>query len=165
MNVDEDSDEDGETFTNPVAKNDTEANKYVPPSLNIGAINESQVHDIDTLAKTPRSDLSQEERKALDRVAVMDAIAEKHDPEKLKNLTPKAGQPFKPPAATMITTQDVENQIRNRSGANTPQNATANLSVKQFTPTKSGMSNQLLKMAKAEEDAISRATDEERKRA
>lgn len=108
LNVDEDSDSDGETFTNPVAKNDTEASKYVPPSLNIGAINESQVHDIDTLAKTPRSDLSQEERKALDRVAVMDAIAEKHDPEKLKNLTPKAGQPFKPPAATQITTQDVE---------------------------------------------------------
>lgn len=76
----------------------------------------------------------------LDREAVLDALAEKHDADKLKNLTPKAGQAFKPPAATRITTQDVENAIRNRSGANTPQNAEANLSVKQFTPTKTGMS-------------------------
>ena len=29
---------------------------------------------------------------------------EKQDPDKLKNLTPKAGEVFKPPAATMITT-------------------------------------------------------------
>ena len=104
LNVDEDSDSEGETFTNPVAKNDTEVNKYVPPNLDIAAINDSKVHDIDALARTPRSNLSTEERKVLDREAVLDALADKQDPDKLKNLTPKAGQVFKPPAATMIST-------------------------------------------------------------
>ena len=104
LNVDEASDSEGETFTNPVAKNDTEINKYVPPNLDIAAINDSKVHDIDALARTPRSNLSTEERKVLDREAVLDALADKQDPDKLKNLTPKAGQVFKPPAATMIST-------------------------------------------------------------
>ena len=104
MNVDEDSDDEGQTFTNPVAKGDTEAGKYVPPILDITAINDSKVHDIDALARTPRSNLSAEEKKVLDREAVLDAIADKQDPEKLKNITPKAGQPFKPPTATRITT-------------------------------------------------------------
>ena len=104
LNVDEDSDSEGETFTNPVAKKDTEASKYQPPDLNIAAINDSKVHDVDALAKTPRSQLSSEEKKVLDREAVLDALAEKHDSEKLKNLTPKAGEAFKPPAATRIST-------------------------------------------------------------
>ena len=49
VHTDEDSDEDGETFVNPVAKTDTEATKYVPPqlSLDLGAINGSTVSDKD----------------------------------------------------------------------------------------------------------------------
>ena len=104
LNEDEDSDEEGNTFTNPVALQDTEANKYQPPDLNIAAINDSRTHDIDVLAKSPRSQLSQEEKKVLDRAAISDALAAKQEPDKLKNLTPKSGQPFKPPAATQITT-------------------------------------------------------------
>lgn len=76
----------------------------MPPSLDIAAINDSKVHDMDALARTPRSNLSTEEVKALDREAILDALAEKQDPDKLKNLTPKAGEVFKPPAATIITT-------------------------------------------------------------
>ena len=91
LHEDEDSDEDGNTITNPVAKPDTEATKYQPPNLNLGAINDSGTHDIDVLAKSPRSQLSQEERKILDRAAVSDALADKHDPEKLKRLTPRQG--------------------------------------------------------------------------
>lgn len=91
LNADEDSDEDGNTFTNPVALQDTEASKYQPPDLNIAAINDSRTHDIDVLAKSPRSQLSQEEKKVLDRAAVSDALAAKADPDKLKSLTPKNG--------------------------------------------------------------------------
>ena len=91
LHADEDSDDDGNTYTNPVAKPDTEAIKYQPPNLNIGAINDSRTHDVDVLAKSPRSQLSQEERKILDRAAVSDALADKHDPDKLKSLTPKQG--------------------------------------------------------------------------
>jgi len=58
INTDEDSDEDGQRTTNPVAKNDTEALKYVPPSLNL-AINDGSssvaTSRIEDLARTPRS--------------------------------------------------------------------------------------------------------------
>ena len=91
LNADEDSDEDGNTFTNPVALQDTEATKYQPPEINIAALNDSRTHDIDVLAKSPRSQLSQEEKKVLDRAAVSDALAAKADPDKLKSLTPKNG--------------------------------------------------------------------------
>ena len=91
LNEDEDSDEDGNTFTNPVARQDTEATKYQPPEINIAALNDSRTHDIDVLAKSPRSQLSQEEKKVLDRAAVSDALAAKADPDKLKSLTPKNG--------------------------------------------------------------------------
>ncbi len=53
--IDEDSDSDGETYTNPVAKQDTEKMKYVPPQIIIPSINESQRFDMDALAATPRS--------------------------------------------------------------------------------------------------------------
>ena len=39
--TDEDSDSDGETYTNKVAKQDTEKMKYVPPQIIITSINES----------------------------------------------------------------------------------------------------------------------------
>ena len=39
--TDEDSDSDGETYTNKVAKQDTEKMKYVPPQIIIPFINES----------------------------------------------------------------------------------------------------------------------------
>ena len=39
--TDEDSDSDGETYTNKVAKQDTEKMKYVPPQIIIPSINES----------------------------------------------------------------------------------------------------------------------------
>ena len=54
-------------------------------------LNDSREHDIDVLAKSPRSQLSQEEKKVLDRAAVSDALAAKADPDKLKSLTPKNG--------------------------------------------------------------------------
>ncbi len=103
VHADEDSDEDGDSYTNPVALNDTEKKKYVPPSLDLAAINDSQVRDLDNLARTPRSQLSREDRQAIDREAVLDVISQKSDPDKLKNLTPKKGQPFKPPSATRIS--------------------------------------------------------------
>ena len=118
---------------------------------------------MDALARTPRSQLSQEDRQAIDREAVLDVISNKSDPDKLKNLTPKKGQPFKPPAATRISQGDVEDAIRARSGANTP--ASANRSIKQFTPSKSGLNRELKEMMKSEEEAIDRQTDTERQRA
>lgn len=75
MHADEDDDSDGETYTNPVAKQDTEKLKYVPPSLDMGAINDSQRFDIDALSATPRSQLSTAEKNAVDRAAVMDVIS------------------------------------------------------------------------------------------
>ena len=41
LHTDEDSDSSGEETTNPVALGDTEAGKYVPPSLPLAAINDS----------------------------------------------------------------------------------------------------------------------------
>ena len=57
--TDEDSDEDGNQITNPVAKQDTEAMKYVPPTINT-AINDARTSSVATsrieeLAATPRS--------------------------------------------------------------------------------------------------------------
>jgi len=93
--ADEDSDEDGNTTTNPVAKADTEHMKYVPPSL---AINDDRTERssvatsrIDELAKTPRSQLSASERRELDQDAIMAAVQEKHDPDLLNKVTPKKG--------------------------------------------------------------------------
>ena len=40
LHTDEDTDEEGETVINPVAKKDTEKTKYIPPPmLDIGSIN------------------------------------------------------------------------------------------------------------------------------
>ena len=144
LHTDEDSDSDGDSYTNPVAKNDFEKSKYVPPTLDMAAINDSINFDMDALAATPRSQLSNPERQAVDREAIMDAINTKSDPDKLKKVTPKAGEKFLPPTPTRITKKDVENAIRTRSGANTP--ASAHGSVKQFNSAKSGMSRELIDM-------------------
>lgn len=109
LHVDEDENSDGDSYTNPVAKQDTEKMKYVPPQLNIGAINDSMVNDMDTLRATPRSHLSKEERNAVDREAVLDAIAAKRDPDQMQKIIPKAGETFKPPKVTRLTVGDVEN--------------------------------------------------------
>ena len=163
MHADEDSDSDGEEYTNPVAKTDTESMKYVPPTLNMNAINDSKVHDLDALAATPRSQLSNTEKQALDREAVLDAISNKSDPDKLKKITPKAGEKFKPPTATRLSQQDVEDALRARSGANTP--ASVRGSVKSFNPSKSGMNKELMAMAREEEEAIKRTVESERQKA
>lgn len=154
VHADEDSDSDGESYTNPVAKSDTEKMKYVPPSLDLGAINDSYRHDVNALAATPRSQLSTEEKNVVDRAAVLDAISDKSDPDKLKKLMPKAGEKFAPPTSTRISKGDVEKAIRLRSGASTP--AHSDRSIKQFNSAKSGVSNQLIEMAKDEEAAIQR---------
>ena len=111
---------------------------------------------MDELSRTPRNQLTPTERQAVDREAILDAISNKSDPDKLKNVTPKNGEPFKPPAATRLTQQDVEDAIRERSGPNTP--ASADRSIKQFTPSKSGLDRDLMQMAKSEEAAIQRET-------
>ena len=105
INTDEDSDEDGAITTNPVAKQDTEKNKYVPPSLNLALNEPSSVTSsrVEELARTPRSQLSASEKREVDQDAIMGAIQEKHDPDMLKKVTPKAGKPFKPPAPPKIT--------------------------------------------------------------
>jgi len=60
LHTDEDTDDDGEEFKNPVAKQDTEKTKYMPPTLDIGSINNSQTvaAELDRLERTPRSALS-----------------------------------------------------------------------------------------------------------
>lgn len=66
VHVDDDSDSEGEQYTNPVAKNDTEKLKYVPPQIDLGAINDSRVSALDALAGTPRSQLSDSEKRQVD---------------------------------------------------------------------------------------------------
>ena len=60
--ADEDSDEDGNTYTNSVASNKHDSAKYVPPSLqlDVNAINKSadERDEVASLASTPRSRLS-----------------------------------------------------------------------------------------------------------
>ena len=99
----------------------------------------------------------------MDRDAIIAAVQEKHDPDMLKKVTPKAGKPFKPPAPPKVTANDVEKQIRSRSGANTPMSA--NSSVKQFTPSKAGMNRELMEIHKSQADAIERESDSARKAA
>ena len=160
LHTDEDSDSSGEETTNPVALQDTDAGKYVPPSLPLGAINDSQVHDMDALSRSPRTQLTPTERRAVDREAILDAISNKSDPDKLKAVTPKNNEPFKPPSATRLSQQDVEDALRERSGPNTP--AAADRSIKQFTPSKSGVDRELVQMAQSEEAAIKRETESAR---
>ena len=164
LNTDDDSDDDGTEFTNPVALRDTERTKYIPPSLNLNAINGSVAStDLDNLAHTPRSQLSNQEKREVDRAAVLDAISAKSDPDKLKNMTPRSGQKFKPPTATRLSQQDVEDAIRANSGVNTP--VSANRSIKQFTPSKVGINRELMEMAQSEEAAIARETETARQHA
>jgi len=92
INTDEDSDEDGETIINPVAKQDTEKMKYLPPSLAINDASTSRVSSrIDELARTPRSQMSESEKREMNQEAVLEALKEKHDPDLLKKVTPKPG--------------------------------------------------------------------------
>jgi len=94
--TDEDSDEDGATTVNPVAMQDTEHLKYMPPTLNL-ALNEDDgrtsvaTSRLDDLARTPRSQLSASEKREVDQDAIMAAVQEAHDPDMLKKVTPKAG--------------------------------------------------------------------------
>ena len=52
LHTDEDSDSDGEEYTNPVAK--APAKNYVPPSINLSGVKDDQEETKD-LAGTPRS--------------------------------------------------------------------------------------------------------------
>lgn len=75
LNVDEDSDDEGNTFTNPVAKAPAKE-QYMPPKLDL-AINASvTTRDMDTLMNTPRSMLSDSERNAVDAQITREVLAE-----------------------------------------------------------------------------------------
>ena len=88
----------------------------------------------------------------------MGALQEKHDPDLLKKVTPKPGQPFKPPAAPKVTAADVEKQIRIRSGPGSVASSD-HQSVKSFTPSKSGIDRELMEIHSAQSDAIDREVD------
>ena len=77
----------------------------------------------------------------------MAAVQDAHDPDLLKKVTPKAGQPFKPPTAPRITANDVEKKIRERSGNNTP--VSSRSSVRSFNPSKTGIDKELLEIHSA----------------
>lgn len=161
INTDEDSDSDGETTINPVALNDTENLKYMPPSL---AINEpsasgtSRVSSrIEELARTPRSSMSDSEKRELSKEALLQALQDKHDPDLLKKVTPQAGQPFKPPAPPSVTANDVDKIIKAASAANSP--AVSQSSVKIFNPSKTGMNRELMEIYNSQADAISRESN------
>ena len=129
MHTDEDTDEEGETTINPVAKKDTEKNKYMPPALDLNAINASKddgpinATDLERLSRTPRSSLSQKEKNAVDGLAIRDVLESKHDENMLEKVTPKAGEVFKPPAPIKVSANEIEKAIKARSGANTPASA------------------------------------------
>ncbi len=111
-------DSDDEPKRNPIKK-DTEQGKYLPPQLALNAsLNDSVVSQsrLDQLAQTPRSQLSQSDRTAVDQDAIMTAYMDKRDPDVLKKVVPKPGQPFKPPTGTRITPNDVEKALSQRSG-------------------------------------------------
>ena len=135
MHTDEDTDEEGETTINPVAKKDTEKNKYVPPpSLDLNNVANNAINDgpmnAAELARTPRSSLSQKEKNAVDGLAIRDVLESKHDDKMLEKVTPKAGEVFKPPAPIKVSQNEIENAIKARSGGNTP--VSAHSSIRQF---------------------------------
>lgn len=113
MHTDEDTDEEGETTINPVAKKDTEKNKYVPPpSLDLNNVANTAINDgpmnAAELARTPRSSLSQKEKNAVDGLAIRDVLESKHDENMLEKVTPKAGQVYKPPAPIKVSANEIE---------------------------------------------------------
>ena len=156
MHTDEDTDEEGETTINPVAKKDTEKNKYVPPSIDLNAINASNDGPMNAadLSRTPRSSLSQKEKNAVDGLAIRDVLESKHDDKMLEKVTPKAGEVFKPPAPIKVSQNEIENAIKARSGGNTP--VSAHSSIGQFNSARTSQQNQqMLKEAhQASEAAI-----------
>ncbi len=111
---DDDDDSDDDPKRDPIKK-DTEQGKYLPPqlALNSTALNDSNVSQsrLDQLAQTPRSQLSQSDRTAVDQDAIITAYMDKRDPDVLKKVVPKPGQPFKPPTGTRITPNDVEKAL------------------------------------------------------
>ena len=103
LNVDEDSDSSGDEFQNPVAKDDTNRGKYMPPSLappqpaalpNL-SINDSQ-RDPDTTANIDAqvdaletaSNMSQNARNDLAREAAAAVLEAKEDPDMLNKVVP-----------------------------------------------------------------------------
>lgn len=94
---------------------------------------------LDILSRTPRSNLSQAEKNQVDGLAIRDVLESKADENLLKNVTPKEGQVFKPPAPIRVSKNEIEQAIRARSGANTP--ASANNSVRQFNSARTSQQN------------------------
>ena len=72
VNESDDDDEDEDTANIDSKKT---GKSYVPPALDIAAINDSQAHNMDALHRTPRSALSGSQKEALNREAVLDAIS------------------------------------------------------------------------------------------
>ena len=156
--ADEDSDEDGNTYTNSVASNKHEEKKYVPPSLQLDAINKSfdEKEDVRSLASTPRSRLSAAQRKKVDAEVLADAI------EKISNKSNDSKRKedpalFTPKGVNRITKKALDDAIsKSRSGQSTP------LSRGLFDPTKSINQKELLEAAKQQEESSNRVMETER---
>ena len=71
LHTDDDSDEDGNEYTNPVAK--APKDDYKPPALNLSGVSAEETKD---LAGTPRSQLSASERRQVDQEAIAEVLNE-----------------------------------------------------------------------------------------
>ena len=56
----------------------------------------------------------------VDGAAIREIIENKSDPNMLKNVTPKAGEVYKPPAPIKVTENEIEKAIRSISNDATP---------------------------------------------
>lgn len=114
--------------------------------------------DLEQLSRTPRSSLSQKQKNLVDGAAIRDVIESKHDPDMLKNVTPKAGEVYKPPAPIKVTENEIEKAIRAGSNDATP------MSQKSFNASRTSQQNKdLMKAAYLDsEAAIVRETEASR---
>ena len=117
--TDDDSDEEGNEYTNPVAK--APAN-YVPPPLNLNfGINEDD--ETKDLAGTPRSQMSNKERRQVDAEAVAEVINQDIKSQRTVSKNKNVDDPnlFQPVSSPRMSPKMFEDAIRRTSsGANTP---------------------------------------------
>ena len=115
--TDDDSDEDGNEITNPVAK--APAN-YIPPPLNINTSFEQE--ETKDLIGTPRSQLTPTQRRQVDQEAVNEVLASEWDVKRTISKNKNADDPniYQPVASPRMSPKQFEDAIRQKSGDNTP---------------------------------------------
>ena len=111
------------------------------------------------------SNMSQNARNDLAREAAAAVLEAKEDPDMLNKVVPQPGEKFIPPQPAKVSAREIEEEMERRSGPENRSVRSGNRSIKSFSSAKSGLSQDLIAMHKAQEDAIKRQMTSARQQA